>query len=138
MSYQPQPGTIPHKVVEYLKVRPRQRVAQAVILEAIGQPGIQLSAYLQAAIKAGSVVHHQGATFELGDGAALPDHDFDPEDIPNQRVVPAPNGTEPLDMAFWASGGLIFRRGKVEFPISAHEASAALDFMERVAKGVVG
>lgn len=95
-KYEPQPGTTPHKVIEYLKGCPaRSWVASVVICEAIGHPSIVgLGSFLGAAMKAGAVKlekRHNKSFWALGDGVPVeqPKIAGEKDDDPIvQRVVP--------------------------------------------------
>lgn len=78
MAYAPQPGTIPHKVVEHLRTLPAgTKVASRPILDAIGQPGkLALPTFMGAAIRAGLVKAEKSPDtglllWSLGDGVPL-------------------------------------------------------------------
>jgi hypothetical protein len=96
--YIPQPGTIPARAIEYLKVQPPGSwMASAVICEAIGHDRkIGLGQIMARATAAGAVKHERhinGMTYwQLGDGVPVerPKIVGETDDAPIvQRVVPA-------------------------------------------------
>lgn len=100
MSYTPQPGTIPARVVEYLRSQVplrRQWVPGAELAEHVGQAHI--SPYLKVAINEGAVLRRPSpldarlSEYALGDGvpSARP-HDLEP-DKPLHSVPPRPSTT---------------------------------------------
>lgn len=110
MAYQTQPGTIPHRVIEWFKTQPvGTRKTLADIGEAIGYEGYpsELKIYLRAARYAGLIKHDGdgGPTdaWYLGDGAPIDrrtpaqraaDKQIGESELPVQRVVPA-DGASP-------------------------------------------
>lgn len=76
--YEPQPGTIPAKVIEYFKAQPKGHKATTdVVLQAIGQTHItNIRTYMLRAIGAGLIhcerlVGHASLTWSLGTGQPI-------------------------------------------------------------------
>lgn len=98
-TYTPQPGTIPAKVIEYLKGQPEGHEAAAVeICEAIGQDTINLTPFLTTPEKHGLLKRSRkegsrAAFWSLGDGKPVAppvDDEEEPDNHPVvQRVLPA-------------------------------------------------
>lgn len=94
MTYQPQPGTIPHRVIAWLKAmekaQPGKRVevSSADLAEAMGVADSRdIHYYLRRARDAGAVVTkgsirmgHHVVLWSLGDGTPVPKpHDYEPD-----------------------------------------------------------
>lgn len=93
MPYIPQPGTIPAKVIEYLRAQPPGfSIATRPLLEQIGQPDLSpLQGYVKPALAAGVITYERepGAAlglWRLGGVPAPPVEDDEQDDDP----APAP------------------------------------------------
>lgn len=91
MSYTPQPGTIPYRVIEFLKQQPPgTEFSSAALAEAIGHEGASLSLYLSVARDCGAVKSEkrqpltggqQTYYWRLGEGESLPKPpDYEPDE----------------------------------------------------------
>ena len=96
MSYTPQPGTIPHRVIEFLKQQPPgMEFSTYALADAIGHAGASLSMYLSTALEHGALKSEkrvpplggQKTSFwSLGDGTPLPKPvDYEPDEPLPQR-----------------------------------------------------
>lgn len=105
MSYEPQPGTIPAKVIEYLRAQPEGfTIATAPLLEAIGQPGVNpLQSYVRPALAAGIIAFEKEpgrahGVWRLGDGVPVARPQDEPGDedggSPLVSWMPAPQKSE--------------------------------------------
>lgn len=120
MSYQPQPGTIPARVIVYLRERPGQWIAAAEIAEALNCDS-GLRNFMSTAQRAGAVAieKRMGRVFmALGDGIPLPDF---PDNEPERAEF------------FWrGDGGLRIKRGKWTIVLSAAEVRELARSLGRV------
>jgi len=108
MTYTPQPGTIPYRVIEYLKIQPRGlEFSSAALAEAIGHDGAGLRSCLaipleHGALKADKRVPPLGGKatlfWSLGDGTPLPKPDDYEPDQPLSKpptMAAAPQASKP-------------------------------------------
>lgn len=86
MNYQPQPGTIPARVIAYLRERPGQWIASAVIAHDL-ECDSHLGPFMITAVKAGAVrTEKRGGRVYLSAGDGTPVQDFpDNDDEPGMR-----------------------------------------------------
>lgn len=99
MTYTPQPGTIPHRVIEFLKQHPHgAEFSGAEIADAIGHDGAALTVYLSNPVDRGALKvdkrvpphgGHKVNYYSLGDGIPLPKADDD-VDEPLHKPLSAP------------------------------------------------
>ncbi len=108
MTYQTQPGTVPHRVIAHLRTLPAgATVSTADLCEALGvDDGAVISASMGPARKAGLVtggaLPGKGRTFWWSLGAGRPEPDLDDDDKPVQRRVPAAEA-KPLEIPRFAT-----------------------------------
>lgn len=93
MSYTPQPGTIPAKVIARLRLTPKERITNAVMADSLDiMPGA-IETAMCPAVRAGLVRCRKagGAVFWwLGDGVPLEVEVDEPEEQPAPPVVVMP------------------------------------------------
>jgi len=107
MTYEPQPGTIPHRVLVWLrsmaKVNPGKEPSTPEICEALDVDGAGFTAYMRPAREHG-LVHTRRATlgrflyWRLGDGTPDPLLALRGRDKPIQRPEPADQELKPGPM----------------------------------------
>ena len=152
MSYNPPKGTIPYRVIEFLKLQQSgSSYSSAELAEAIGHEGANISVYLKAAIEHGAIAVERRAAkgcatiklnyFSLGDGVPLPKPEDDEE---YDTTPPAPQmSTKPtltqrpatqgrsLVFGYFSDGTLVIRQpdGK-EILLSQEETKSLVKFLE--------
>lgn len=116
MSYQPQPGTIPHRAISFLQKQDAgTELAAAVICEDLGIDTNSFSVCMKPAREAGLVrTRKEGRLliWSLGDGTPdLPPRDeeeVDPALPPRrQKAEQAEPVEQPFNAALWADGELV-------------------------------
>jgi hypothetical protein len=114
VSYEPQPGTIPHRVIAWLRKHPTQEPSTAELAEAVSCDPAGMASCMAPAVSAGLVKRSKVAGFRtlwwsLGDGKPLPKTaDEDREETLLERkehepvvvrpgpMLPGMHGDEPL------------------------------------------
>lgn len=103
--YIPQPGTIPHKVIEHLKALPAgTEMSTAVLADVIGQPRNSMAACLNSPRNNGALKSRRAENgvffWSLGDGNPLPPPEDHEPDEPLRRPAPAvvPKPASPFDL----------------------------------------
>lgn len=130
--YSPQPGTIPHRVIEHLKtLPPGTELASAVLAEIIGQETRQMAACLVYPRKHGVLVmrqHEDGNhVWSLGNGMPTPPPEDNEPDEPLHPVPKMPKKpASPFDLR--KPRTLVARdaartRGKDPQPVQAQAAA---------------
>lgn len=127
MTYKTQPGTIPHRVLTYLKSQPEGAEFTSVqICEAIGCDADNFAYLMRRAIKGGALKMRMKPGFakllfwSLGDGKPLPEPEDHEDDAPLPRKpAPAPRPgplfpsvfppkeSQEFRAALWTDGSLI-------------------------------
>jgi hypothetical protein len=103
MAYQTQPGTLPHKVVEYLRAHPGEEFATAVLCDEFQTDATSFAKSMENPKKHGLVKSRRkpqhGLSFwwSLGDGQAAPlPHDYEPDEPMPRRQAPITPRPGPL------------------------------------------
>lgn len=121
MSYTPQPGTIPHRVIEFLKQQPRGvEFSSAHLAEAIGHDGASIAIYLAAALEHGVLKGEKRVPplggqktyfWSLGDGTPLPKpDDYVPDEPLKPRNASMPAAPAPAPAAPPAAADTVVKR----------------------------
>lgn len=133
MSYQPQPGTIPERVIAFLTQRPGEH-ASAVVAEALGIERESLQGIMKVALQAGHVARTRRNDiwyWRLGDKVPEP-----PQDDPYPMVhAITPTLSARQDVARWAAwsdGSVVIERGKTRVQLTAIEAAHFIEFVKRM------
>lgn len=114
MTYKTQPGTIPHRAVEYLRtLPPGTEVSTATLADAVGHEGdTNLAPFLLAAVKHGAIVPRKvkgvrSYFWSLGDGTPQAVDPEEAQDAPKViRTRASPDG-QAFNAALWIDGSLI-------------------------------
>lgn len=155
MSYNPPKGTIPYRVIEFLKLQQSgSSYSSAELAEAIGHEGANISVYLKAAIEHGAITVERRAAkgcatiklnyFSLGDGVPLPKPEDDDEEYDTTPPAPAPQmSTKPtftqrpatqsrnLVFGYFSDGTLVIRQPDgQEILLSQEETKSLVKFLE--------
>lgn len=101
MSYKPQPGTMPHRVIEYLKSQPAgTEFSSHALAAAVGHEGSAIASYLVAAVEHGAIVCEKRmpmlgtrlvAYYRLGENAPPEKPDDSVQVAPEQKPAKASN-----------------------------------------------
>lgn len=150
--YEPVAGTIPAKVLEYLRAHPDVSLSTSELSASIGQTGANLHPFMAAAVKAGAVVTSKG-----GDGRltywSLGSTEVDEPERPLTPAPPMPpltcrsafdyGGTPsppsppdgPLRVALWSDGVLQIMRGdSLVAKLDPEETRAIVRYLDRLAE----
>jgi hypothetical protein len=94
MTYIPQPGTVPHRIINWLKLQPiGAEYSSAVLAEELGIEQSHVGPCLQAPMRHGAITARKDGRlmmFSLGDGIPLctgPDHELDEPLLPDKEVL---------------------------------------------------
>lgn len=85
MSYAPQPGTVPHRVINWMKKQPKgEQFAAAVIADELGIEKTSVGGCLAPSVKHGAIAKEvvDGiALYSLGDGVSIAIEDIETDEI---------------------------------------------------------
>lgn len=102
MTYEAQPGTIPHRVIAFLKMHPEgTEFSTAELSEAIGHEGANLNGCCRHVVEAGALQARKRegegrvVYWSLGDG--IPKRKDEPEEPEKPRAPVKPPPAHPLD-----------------------------------------
>lgn len=94
MTYIPQPGTVPHRIINWLKLQPiGAEFSSAVLAEELGIEQSHIGPCLQAPMRHGAITARKDGRlmmFSLGAGIPLcngPDHELDEPLLPDKEIV---------------------------------------------------
>ena len=94
MTYIPQPGTVPHRIINWLKLQPiGNEYSSAVLAEELGIEQSHIGPCLQAPMRHGAITARKDGRlmmFGLGAGIPLcagPDHELDEPLLPDKEIV---------------------------------------------------
>lgn len=135
--YTPQPGTIPYRVIEFLKQQPPgSEFSSAALAEAIGHEGASLSLYLLVARDCGAVKSEKRQPltggqrthyWRLGEGERLP------KPSKPQAVVASLNRAA---FGWFTDGSLVIRQpGAADIQLSKEDTDDLVKFIRQQVRG---
>lgn len=92
-TYTTQPGTLPHRAVEYFRAHPKAELSSAALAEAIDAPDANVAACLYKAVRFGLLHARKDGRllmWSLGDGKPEPEEDSEADQALQRGEAPEP------------------------------------------------